>query len=1119
MREKIADDIISRPHEWGHAIHKMAFGTTRRGELAARPLARFRQELWALVPHVPQREKTREGAAEFFRAFVADEATARQMAPTYYHHIVPWLETNAPEVLGAIRAVGEQYRLYREGDPRAVFDMEIDWGDRPDLNMLRDMFWVIRDGMFTDLTNAQRFMKSVNAFAKKRGIINQNDQLRLMQDVAQLMQLYRGADLRAHHWTTVGPVEAMTAMVDREGPSLLKAFGNMRRGELKDFIRWLVAMRTLELMELRRSDIERVGESAIRNVDTPRQWRAQELVDLMRSEGLEENFRERAGILRDWFDRRSQYLVDMGVLTQEARDAARERHRWYVPFYREMYDQLDHVVKRGQRPRGYVALFNPMRRIRESGRRIINPLESVLKQLYRDERLAHRAQIVKALVNISKMEGGGRFVERLPAPPKAHMYRTEELLRALNIDEMETERLGIDPEDLVVLFTKGEYHDPKIISNIENGKRVWYEVKDMSLVRDLQDLDPVFFGAGTRFMRKFASFFRFGTVLAPAFPIRNVWRDQFTRAVFSVHGTKYLPGKLGEYVGPIPFEGFLQAFGSWIGLRDPEWRTRFEIGGGGLASMLQAMTRRSLRKEITGLTRGPVYNMIRHPADMLAALLSATENATRLAEAIETWKKLGITDPRQFMSLEQAMEGGLRGSEVSVDFRQVPRWGGVRWLSQITAFYKPGLLGYERMVREFVTNPDRALFRSILWITMPTMALYAINKDDPEYWDLPQWQRDMFWLVKMPNLGALLTSDEQSEMIGQLVKPAVSRGDQVWLRIPKPFELGTLFGAIPERILAYLQGNDPERLDKALADTGVRGLVGSLVPVPTIFTPLLENVWGNTFFFNTPVEPERLKGLPIEERYTERTSELARNLSRWMNGVPGVPDMSPVQWENIIYGYGSSLGREVGQLLDPALRFATGREQLPEVKGQGADIPFFGVLTGRWPTASAEPVHRFWRAFEKNSEINRQVNLLRNTGQLERLAKYAEQHIDEIAAYQTQQPISEELRTLGQYRRDIRNASPGLTPDERREAIDIINLIARDRAAEGINWPHFTPDSAQMENRQNRLDEILTKMYDVREQQVREEEARTQERIDAVGRALQEQYERGTQRQPTPTPR
>src|SRR5207253_2735319 len=100
--------------------------------------------------------------------------------------------------------------------------------------------------------------------------------------------------------------------------------------------------------------------------------------------------------------------------------------------------------------------------------------------------------------------------------------------------------------------------------------------------------------------------------------------------------------------------------------------------------------------------------------------------------------------------------------------------------------------------------------RAAVGITLPSVLLHFANRDEEGYAEIPQWQRDLFWLVKM--------------------------GDH-WIRIPKPFELGMVFGSIPERLLEFADTHDPKGVTESLKV--IAGDIGQMVtPIPTAVMPL-----------------------------------------------------------------------------------------------------------------------------------------------------------------------------------------------------------------------------------------------------------------------------------------
>jgi hypothetical protein len=68
-------------------------------------------------------------------------------------------------------------------------------------------------------------------------------------------------------------------------------------------------------------------------------------------------------------------------------------------------------------------------------------------------------------------------------------------------------------------------------------------------------------------------------------------------------------------------------------------------------------------------------------------------------------------------------------------------------------------------------------------VTLPSVLLWMANHDDPRYKDIPTWQKDLFWIVMT---------------------------DEHVYRIPKPFEIGVIFGSVPERMLDKFAADDPE---------------------------------------------------------------------------------------------------------------------------------------------------------------------------------------------------------------------------------------------------------------------------------------------------------------------
>src|SRR5690606_19709051 len=96
-----------------------------------------------------------------------------------------------------------------------------------------------------------------------------------------------------------------------------------------------------------------------------------------------------------------------------------------------------------------------------------------------------------------------------------------------------------DPTDEILMcFRPGDYFGkPNIISVLQDGKRVWYEV-DPELYAALEGLHAKSMDALVRLLSAPARTLRAGAILAPEFMIRNPARDPLMAFVQSEYGFK-----------------------------------------------------------------------------------------------------------------------------------------------------------------------------------------------------------------------------------------------------------------------------------------------------------------------------------------------------------------------------------------------------------------------------------------------------------------------------------------------------------------------------------------------------------------------------------------------------
>jgi hypothetical protein len=690
---------------------------------------------------------------------------------------------------------------------------------------------------------------------------------------------------------------------------------------LREFSNYAVAKRALELMD--RPKPIKTGYEADRA--------ALEKVVRETGERFEPIFR---GVV-DYQNNVLNYLKDSGVLSKDMVKAIQEANKDYVPFFRLMDDE-------GAAGAGGLAkkVFNPLRKIKGSERNVIDPMESIIKNTYAFVQLAERNQVIKSLHDLAKSSPrGAELVKVVPIKSKPIKIKGEELETAIKKADPESDLLdlvkqyaGADakvlPDDISIFRAMAAPDRANTVSYMSKGKRVTLEL-DEDVAVALKDMDNDSVSLLTKIFSLPAKALRAGAVLDPEFFVRNAMRDNVTAAVYSANG----------------FKPFLTDFASgFVSLAKKDKHYRDWLNGGGAQATLVSLDRQYLRENLQKLMDSAdmyttVKNVVRSPLEILRAATEFAENATRIGEF-----KRAMKDGPQ--TKEAMQEAAFQSREITLDFAR--RGAATKGMNMLAAFLNARVQGYDRMVRAMVNNPVRTNSRAAMFITTPSILLWMHNNSTEErrklYRAVPEWQKNLFWVV----------INEDGEHT----------------RIPKPFELGVLYGSVPERLLDAWAGNRkiadlPHDLVKAVG-LDPYSLASSILP--TFAQPVLEQMMNYSFFRNRPLEPGSLSDpqtAPLaQDRYTLYTSETAKKISDLFGGagIPVLENMSPIEVENYIGQWTGGLGRKFIELIVEPTGKALGvlpEENLPAKTL--ADIPFVKGFVIRHPDRNNQQAIDFYR--------------------------------------------------------------------------------------------------------------------------------------------------------------
>ena len=306
-----------------------------------------------------------------------------------------------------------------------------------------------------------------------------------------------------------------------------------------------------------------------------------------------------------------------------------------------------------------------------------------------------------------------------------------------------------------------------------NGQRQIYETTP-EIARAINNLDAPSLNLAIKLMSVPSRMVRAGVTLDPAYMARNTFRDTVMAGVQSNYGFK--PGidtlyGLGNYLT----KG--ETYRNWL-------------KGGGAQSARIALDRDYAGQEFLklGVDRTELWKkmqgVMKSPLDVLRAAQEATENATRIGAQMRAEKALGTSGD----AIRKASKESRNSTQ---DFERVG--ASMQALRHLSEFTVAQIGGTHRELEALKNNPLRTTARLGLYITTPSVLLWAANRGDPRYENLPWWEKDNAWIVL----------DHENK-------------DRPPTKIVKPFTAGVLAGGLPERVLTAYFDKHPEQFDDFL---------------------------------------------------------------------------------------------------------------------------------------------------------------------------------------------------------------------------------------------------------------------------------------------------------------
>lgn len=347
-----------------------------------------------------------------------------------------------------------------------------------------------------------------------------------------------------------------------------------------------------------------------------------------------------------------------------------------------------------------------------------------------------------------------------------------------------------------------------------------------------------------------------------------------------------------------------------------------------------------------------------------------------------------------------------------MDFSMSGKWEVVRFLTQTVPFLNARLQGLYKLGRAAKEDPRRfaAMAGAVSLASLGLMAAYA---NDDDWKKREDWDRDNYWWFKI--------------------------GGHAF-RIPKPFEVGSI-GTLAERTaeLMFSKEMTGKRFGARISDMVFNTF--AMDPTPQAIKPFLDVYANKDSFSGKAIEGMADERLRPQDRFNERTSEIARMLGSW-----GLPDpvrlakgeyagLSPKQVDFLLRGYFGWLATVTTTATDTAVRLLLDRGERPSMRLRDAFLA--GNFVEALPTGSSRYVTAMYEQARDIEQSWASYQEAIKTGDKERAQKIQQEDGPKLQSRLAVVHAKAQMSELSRQAKKV-ESSKELSAEQKREQLDVI---------------------------------------------------------------------------------
>lgn len=629
-----------------------------------------------------------------------------------------------------------------------------------------------------------------------------------------------------------------------------------------------------------------------------------------------------------------EYLKDSGMMSNDAFQKSVTKYEHFIPLEKIIVGDEPGSISKSLKPKQILK-----KRGKGSEEQIYSPVMRAAERVHEYVTMAEKNRTTKSLYDL--MVKNEYPVKEVKADPGFKMEIMDEN--------------GKGTGEFATVYRELKSNE---LAFFEDGARKVFNVPE-GVAKSVMSMMTEQPGVAVKLMSIPAKLLRVGVTLPLDFMLKNMFRDQFHAFTMS----------RGNY---IPYVDYVRGLTHQVLKTETyrEYQSSGAMNSSGISIDIDHAGKNLARiADKTGM-RDAAYNVVKTP---LHAAKIALEFMQKMSEYGEVPTRIGEFDKVRKKLLKEgyspqdaSLKAGFAARNVTIDFQRMG--ASMQSLNMIIPFLNPNVQGMAQVgtVAQEALSGDR--FAPIIkTAALATAAgiLWARNKDDPRMKEIPQWQKDMFFIIPMDEWVPSLKAEEGNINTRQNEDGTWETNVGKIIRLPRPQGMIAASGASVEAYLDYMHDSSSPTAAKELKERILNAFMPNVPISPTVFSVPSQISHNYDSFRDDQIVPWYLEDGKLPHRqFKKGTSSAAKFLSQKLfeMGVDTDYIPAPAKTDFAMNGLFGNTGRTALDVAGYALDKMAGRA--PELTNkEWDDLPYVRSFTIRMPEQS-EGLSAFYKLKE-----------------------------------------------------------------------------------------------------------------------------------------------------------